>query len=353
MSSKKKRKRNHSGNKLKEHKASSHSRWKLLLPEEPDVSRILKVAEVNQLEELDDSFDHPLHSTAVDAYGEEQSQHEPLGRVSALQRKKAERSKRLHRSKTSSDDAQKLSTADPEPLKENMKTLNTAQTPAKKKQRPSEATSENTSSENTADPSVASSCSVAVWCPKELKRSPRDITELDVVLAEFEKIAANYRQRIESNACRKAINSFCSAFKDQITDLIAEIQELKNMKKKNAKVITDIKKKRQRLLQLREELIGAEPQLMQLQREYAEVQEKKSSLRQATELLTDLKELQQECLNYREENPKEKVVYGTSSLPALLVESQRILGAERHFQNINMKLEKALAAQRGKSPEKH
>lgn len=35
--------------------------------------------------------------------------------------------------------------------------------------------------------------SLQVWCPKELKRSPRDITELDVVLAEVEKIAANYR----------------------------------------------------------------------------------------------------------------------------------------------------------------
>ncbi|NXK27901.1 CENPU protein, partial [Arenaria interpres] len=313
--------------------------------EEPDVSRILKVAEANQLEELDDSFDHPLHSTAVDAYGEEQSQHEPLGRVSALQRKKAERSKRLHRSKASGGDAQKRSTAGPEPLTEN--------TVQRKLHESEDKSSEDKSSESTADPSVASSCSVEVWCPKELKRSPRDITELDVVLAEFEKIAANYRLRIESNVCRKAINSFCSAFKDQITDLITEIQELKNMKKKNAKVITDIKKKRQQLLLLREEQIRAEQQLVQLQREYAEVQEKKSSLRQATELLTDLKDLQQDCLNYREENPKEKVVYGTSSLPALLVESRRILGAERHFQNINMKLEKALAAQRGKSPEKH
>ncbi|NXN22704.1 CENPU protein, partial [Nycticryphes semicollaris] len=289
--------------------------------------------------------DHPLHSTAVDAYGEEQSQHESLGRVSAPPRKNAERSKRLHLLKTPGGDTQKLSTADPELLKENTNALNATQTSAKRKQQPSEATSEHTS-ENT-------SCSVEVWCPKELKRSPRDITELDVVLAEFEKIAANYRQRIDSNVCRKAINGFCSAFKDQITDLIAEIQELKNLKKKNTKVIADIKKKRQRLLQLREELIGAEPQLTQLRREYAEVQERKSSLRQATELLTGLKELQQDCLNYREENPEEKVVYGTSSLPALLVESQRILGAERHFQNINMKLEKALAAQRAKLPEKH
>ncbi|NXJ89935.1 CENPU protein, partial [Corythaixoides concolor] len=314
--------------------------------EEPDVSRILKLAGTNQLEELDDSFDHPLHSTAVDAYGEEHSQNETLGHVSAPQRKNTERSKKRHCSKRSDGDVQKFNAADPEdqPLKENAKALNTTRFQAKK-QRPSE--------ENMSDPSVDSPYSVQVWCPKELKRSPRDITELDVVLTEFEKIAANYRQSIESKSCRNAINGFCSAFKDQITDLVKQVQELKNMKKKNAKVITDIKKKRQQLLQLREELIGAEPQLLQLQREYAEIQERKSSLRQATELLTDLKELQQDCLDYREENPKEKLVYGTSSLPALLVESRRILGAERHFQNINTKLEEALAVQREKLSKKH
>ncbi|KFV42401.1 Centromere protein U, partial [Tyto alba] len=200
--------------------------------EEPDVSRILKVVEANQLEELDDSFDHPLHSTAVDAYGEEDSQNESLGHVSAPQRKSTERSEKTHCSKRSGGDAQKFNTADPEdaPLEKNVEALNTTQFQVKKR-RPSE---------NTSDPSVNSPCSVQLWCPKKLKRSSRDITELDVVLSEFENIAANYRQSIESNICRKAINAFCSAFKDQITDLIVEVQELKNMKKKNAKVNTYI-----------------------------------------------------------------------------------------------------------------
>lgn len=35
--------------------------------------------------------DHPLHSTAVDAYGEERSESESLSYVSAPQQKKAER----------------------------------------------------------------------------------------------------------------------------------------------------------------------------------------------------------------------------------------------------------------------
>ncbi|NXK92170.1 CENPU protein, partial [Formicarius rufipectus] len=290
--------------------------------------------------------DHPLHSTAVDAYGEERSQNESLGHVSAPQRQNTERSKKIHHSKTSNGDRQTFNTAGAGggPLKETVKALNATQFQAKKKQ---------PSKENTSDPCVNSPHSVHVWCPKELKRSGRDCTELDVVLAEVEKIAANYRESIESNICRKAINDFCSAFKDQITDLIAGVQELKNMKRKNAKAVTDIKKKRQRLVQLREELIGAEPQLTQLQKEYAEVQERKSSLRQTTELLTDLKELQQDCLDYKEENPKEKVVYGTSSLPALLIESRRILRAERHFQNINTKLEEALAIQRERLSKNH
>ncbi|NXA41278.1 CENPU protein, partial [Eudromia elegans] len=195
--------------------------------------------------------------------------------------------------------------------------------------------------------------SVQVWCPKGMKRFSKDITELDVVLAGFEKIVADYRQRVDSSTCRKAIDGFCSGFKDQITDLITEVQKLKNVKRKNAKVITDIKKKRQRLLQISEELMGTEQQLKQLQREYAELQEREASLRHATQFLIDLKELQQDCLDYREENPKEKVVYGVSSLPALLVESRRILSAERHFKNINARLQEALDVQREKISKKH
>uniref|UniRef100_A0A8U7M4V9 Centromere protein U n=1 Tax=Corvus moneduloides TaxID=1196302 RepID=A0A8U7M4V9_CORMO len=320
-----------------EHKANSSLRWKSVPLEEPDVSRILKVAGTNQLEELDDSFDHPLHSTAVDAYGEEQSQNASLSCVSAPQRQNADRRSGGKKIKLSAFNL----------ISRFLKTLNTTQFQTKKKQ-PSE--------ENTSDPSVDSPHSLQVWCPKDLKRSAGDITELDVVLAKVEKIAANYRQSIESDICRKAISDFSSAFKDQITDLVSttEIKSILWSKYLWFYIaIINIKKKSQQLVQLREELIGAEPQLTQLQREYAEVQERKSSLRQTIELITDLKELQQDCLDYREENPKAKVVYGTSSLPALLVESRRILGAERHFENINMKLEEALAVQKEQRSKKN
>uniref|UniRef100_A0A8C3LNU4 Centromere protein U n=1 Tax=Chrysolophus pictus TaxID=9089 RepID=A0A8C3LNU4_CHRPC len=345
MSSKKRTKRNRTGDELKKHKGRSHSHRKFLLPEEPDVSRISKVAGVNQLEELCDSFDQPLHSTAVDAYGEEHSENESSSHVPSPQRTNAERSEKMHL-KMPEGGVHEFNQSGSVlgPLKENLNAPNTTRTEVKKK---------GPSKKSTPDSSVNSLSSVQLWCPNELKRSSRDITELDVVLAEFGKIAANYRQSIESKMCRRAISAFCSAFEDQVTDLIIEVQELKNMKKKNAKVVADINKKRQRLMEVREKLSRTEPQLIKLQKEYAEVQERKSSLRQVVQFLADLKELQHDYLNYREENPRKKVAYGASSLPALLVESRRILQAERHFQNINRKLEYALEVQRGKSSKEH
>ncbi|KGL78286.1 Centromere protein U, partial [Tinamus guttatus] len=316
--------------------------------DEPDVSRILKVAETEELEEPVDSFDHPLHSTAVDAYGEEYSENESVNDLSDLQKKSTEKSKRRHHLKMSEDKVSKLQTgdSDDEPLKENMKAQRTTEFPEEKKHCPSGKSALDTSADDSPG-------SIRVWCPKGVKRLPNDITELDVCLAEFEKIAADYKQRVDSSTCRKAIDGFCSGFKEQIIDLITEVQKLKNVKRKNAKVITNIKKKRQQLFQVNEELMGTEEQLKRLQKEYAQLQERKSSLRHATQFLIDLKELQQECLDYREENPEEKVAYGTSSLPALLVESRRILGAERHFKNINTRLQEALDVQRQKLSKKH
>ncbi|XP_065592626.1 centromere protein U [Cyrtonyx montezumae] len=345
MSSKKTTKRHRSGNELEEHKGSSRPRRKFLPPEEPDVSRILKVAGTNQLEEPSDSFDQPLHSTAVDAYGEEHSENETSCHVPAPQRTNEERSEKLHM-EAYEENIKKSNRTSPvrEPLRGNLSTPNTIQSKVKKK---------GPFKKSTPDPSVNSPSSVQLWCPSKLKRSSRDITELDVVLSEFEKIAANYRQSIKSKPCREAVDAFCSAFEDQITDLIIDVQELKNMEKKNVKVVADMNKKRQRLFQIGEKQSRTESQLIKLQREYAELEERKSSLSQVVQFLTDLKELQRDYLDYREENPSEKVFYGTSSLPALLVESQRVLGAERHFQNINRKLEYALEVQREKLLKEH
>ncbi|KAM9142816.1 centromere protein U isoform 2-T5 [Pangshura tecta] len=392
--SKKKLKRN----KMDEYKAKSHPRSKLLPCEEPDVSRILKITETGQVEEPDDSFDHPLHSTAVDAGGnvelqeEEQDMSASHSSDSFPQGKNAETRKNQCSLKMPEDNKSETEDSEDESLKENQiqkKISGNAKTNGEESKLPSALALRNSSSESSIsnkvtdlvkklnaqkkpknsakshvkpkkssqkgalDPSADDSpFSIQIWCPKGLKRFSQDITELDVVLAEHEKITSDYKQRVESRICREAIEVFCSGFKDQLTNTITEVQELKDLKRKNAKVITDINKKRQHLLEVREELIRTGPQLKQLQREYAELQERESSLRNATQFLTDLKEVQQQYINCREDHPQEKVVYGTSSIPALLVESQRILRAESHFQNISTRLQEFLNLQKKELPEK-
>ncbi|XP_023961095.2 centromere protein U isoform X2 [Chrysemys picta bellii] len=376
-----------------EYKAKSHPRSKLLPCEEPDVSRILKITESGQVEEPDDSFDHPLHSTAVDAGGNVELQEEEhmSASDSSPQGKHAETRKNQCSLKMAEDNKSETEDSEDESLKENKiqkKISGNAMTNVEESKLPSALALGNSSSESNIsnkvtdlvkklnaqkkpknsvkshvkpkkssqksalDPSDDSPCSIQIWCPKGLKRFPQDITELDVVLAEYEKITADYKQRVESRICREAIEGFYSGFKDQLTNTITEVQELKDLKRKNAKVITDINKKRRRLLEVREELIRTGPQLKQLQREYAELQERESSLRNATQFLTDLTEMQQQYINCREDHPQEKVVYGTSSIPALLVESQLILRAESHFQSISTRLQEVLNLQKKELPEK-
>ncbi|KYO46114.1 centromere protein U isoform A [Alligator mississippiensis] len=359
--SRKKMERNRLRSKQDEHKSKKRPCKKLLPPDELDVSRILKVPETRQLEESDDSFDHPLHSTAVDADGdvelleEENLEHDASSihsPDSAPERKNTRGSKKQGCLKIPEDGAGKLEaeSSEDEFSKENTIQKKKSEKSTKSHEKPKKKLSQKTA----LDPSdkVDSLHSVQVWCPKGIKRFSRDITELDVVLAKFEDITADYKERVESTICSRAIDGFLSGFKDQLTNTITEVQELKDLKRKNAKVLAEINKKRRRLMEIREELIGTEPKLKQLQKEYAELQERKSSFRITTQFITDLKELRKEYSDNREKHPLEKVTYGVSSLPALLIESRRILRAEKHFQKINKSLQQALDLQRQKPPEK-
>ncbi|KAM7111304.1 centromere protein U isoform 2-T2 [Molossus nigricans] len=179
-----------------------------------------------------------------------------------------------------------------------------------------------------------------IWCLKGKKSS--DIMDLDVVLSAFEKAFPEYKQNVESKICKEAINKFHSSMKEELIKMLAEVQMLTALRRKNAKMISDIEKKRQRLIEVQDELLWSEPQLKQLQIKYDELKEKKSSLRNAAYFLSNLKQLHQDYSDIQEREPNVKETYDSSSLPALLFKARTLLGAESHLQNINHQLEKLL-----------
>uniref|UniRef100_A0A8I3P498 Centromere protein U n=2 Tax=Canis lupus familiaris TaxID=9615 RepID=A0A8I3P498_CANLF len=181
---------------------------------------------------------------------------------------------------------------------------------------------------------------VHIWCLKGKKAS--DITELDVVLSAFEKTILEYEQNVESKTCKEAIKEFHSDVKEELLKMLKEFQMSKTLKRNNMKVISDIEKKRQHLLELQNELLRLEPQMKQLQIKHDELTERKSSLRDAAGFLSNLKQLHQDYSAIREKEPHVKETYDSSSLPALLVTARALLGAENHLQNINHRLEKLL-----------
>uniref|UniRef100_A0AC11EUN6 Centromere protein U n=1 Tax=Ovis aries TaxID=9940 RepID=A0AC11EUN6_SHEEP len=179
-----------------------------------------------------------------------------------------------------------------------------------------------------------------IWCLKEKKAS--DITELDVFLSAFENFLLEYEQKIDSRVCKAAINKFHSNLKEELIKMLQEVQMLKTLKRKNAKMISDIEKKRRHLIEVQDELLQVEPELKQLQIKYEELQERKASLRKAAYFLSNLKQLHQDYSKVQEEEPHVKETYDSSSLPALLFKARPLVRAENHLQNINYQLENLL-----------
>ncbi|XP_060102450.1 centromere protein U [Heteronotia binoei] len=332
-------------------KLQMHNKW--LPPEMPDVSRILKVPGSEQEEESDEIFNLPLHSTAVSVYEDEEvekdqhSEHDEsisnspgnselrapaiskVAKQGYKQKSKnqlAIKSRRVMREDTES-----------ELVEENMMPMVTAKSPVQQE----EGCSPEMGAENT-DPDGDTTHSVKIWHPN---RVSRHVTESDVILDEFEKITVQYKREVEIKTIRKAIDSFYIGFRDQIINTSTATEELRKTKLKRIKMGGKINKKRHRLIEVKEELIRTEPQLKKLQRESTELKKKISSLRNARQLLKNLNDLIHEYGCSQKKDPQGKVVYGVQSLPALLVESRRILGAESHFQNINSKLQQMLDLQ--------
>ncbi|XP_028737016.1 centromere protein U [Peromyscus leucopus] len=186
--------------------------------------------------------------------------------------------------------------------------------------------------------------SMHIWCLEGKRRG--DIMELDVILSVFEKTFLEYKPRVESERCNEAINDFYFKIKGELIRMLKEVQVLRALKRKNAKMISDMEKRRQRLIEVQDELLRLEPQLKQLQKQYDNLKERKSSLKNSMHFLSNLKQLYQDYSNVQEKEPKKKEKYDSSSLPALLFKARTVLGAEKHLKTINYQLGKLLEQDR-------
>ncbi|XP_030595704.1 centromere protein U isoform X2 [Archocentrus centrarchus] len=165
-------------------------------------------------------------------------------------------------------------------------------------------------------------------------------TELEVVLDSFLDFCDQYRESVESKAVRQAIDCFSNNVKEQLLEKITSLKELKVLKRDNIKVGSLIRKNTQRLYDAKHELMRAERQAWLLGKEKAELQLRLADLRRSQAFLHDIRELNRQYLDYRHKHPKEKEMYGASSLAALLLETKHIETAENQLRGINIQQEK-------------
>ncbi|XP_020863331.1 centromere protein U [Phascolarctos cinereus] len=373
-----------------------HLSGKLPFPEDLDLSIIGKVKETEQDEEFGDSFAAPLHSTALYSEAEEicrpaeslipsfvspppgkkartsaevteNQPEEEEGSVIGRAKKASRKSKPIADDTDSESISGRITCVVKRMRKERIKvspTVASANLPEKSAEPVSsnelfhvaEKTSLVTESEAKAPRkrrtsrrkrekpqsqplnSVISQ-TLYIWSPEKKKRSARDTAKSHIVLSAFEDALLEYKQQVESIICQKAVDSFYSIFKEQLIKILSEVQKLKNLKRKNAKVITDINKKRKCLFEAQNQLIRTEPKLKHLQIKYEELKERKSSLTEATWFLSNLKQLHHDYAALKRKTPTEREKYDLSSLPALLFEARGISGAAQHLKKINCHLQ--------------
>ncbi|XP_029297556.1 centromere protein U [Cottoperca gobio] len=169
------------------------------------------------------------------------------------------------------------------------------------------------------------------------RRAGQGGTQLEVVLDAFLDFCDQYRESVQSKAVKQCVDSFSSHVNEQLLEKISSSKELKVLKRENGKVGSLICTKTQRLLDAKHELMRAERQVWLLHKEKTELKVRLADLIRGQTFLHDIRELNRQYLDYRHKHPKEKQMYGASSLPALLLETKHVQAAELQLRGIKKK----------------
>ncbi|XP_077135702.1 centromere protein U isoform X2 [Ranitomeya variabilis] len=178
--------------------------------------------------------------------------------------------------------------------------------------------------------------------PEVVSKSKKNLNELDIVLLECEKYIKLHREEVETDVCKREVDAFYHSFKEQLSTTISQIHNLKDLKRKNAKMRSEIGMKRKRLLEVKHAALVKQPKLNLLEKEYSDLEQKRKSLKSARAILDNLTHFKEDYMKFKAENPHVQETYGTSSLPALCLEAGNIMKAEQHFHIVNRKLQSVI-----------
>uniref|UniRef100_A0A3B1JAA1 Centromere protein U n=2 Tax=Astyanax mexicanus TaxID=7994 RepID=A0A3B1JAA1_ASTMX len=159
---------------------------------------------------------------------------------------------------------------------------------------------------------------------KQKHEAVKNPIDLDIVLEAFQDFVAQYKETVDSDSVKKAIDAFSSSFEEQLSEMITATKEMNDVKRTAVKINSTLNHKKTKLLEAKNELIKSEDDVRKLQKEHDELQQRLQALRQGTSFLTNLKALNQRYLDYRIAHPDEPETYGPSCMPAMLMEARSI-----------------------------
>ncbi|XP_026872908.2 centromere protein U isoform X1 [Electrophorus electricus] len=177
---------------------------------------------------------------------------------------------------------------------------------------------------------------------KTNRAAVRNLIDLDVILEAFQQFVTEYKETVNSEPVKQAIDTVSHSFEEQLNDMITAAKECSSAKRSAVKINSTLNCKKSRLLEVKNELIKTEAELGKLQKEYGQLEQRLTALTQGTTFLTNLKELNRRYLQQRSAHPEDPETYGPSCLPAMLLEARSIMGTENQLKMINDKMQQYL-----------
>ncbi|XP_070545394.1 centromere protein U-like [Ptychodera flava] len=135
---------------------------------------------------------------------------------------------------------------------------------------------------------------VRMWTGSGRHRTLADLTDLDVILNMVEEVTLDYRESVESKACKRGINEFFIQFKKTITDYIDLSQEHRLLRSAVSRNAARTRQLRKTLLNLRLEDKRLDEEIAIKKHRLEENKDHRKAMEEISDFQTNLQDLFQE-----------------------------------------------------------
>ncbi|XP_077999679.1 uncharacterized protein LOC144452455 [Glandiceps talaboti] len=182
---------------------------------------------------------------------------------------------------------------------------------------------------------------VKMWSGSGRKRTMIDLTDLDVILDMVENVTLDYRENIDSGACKRAINEFFLQFRKAVTDYIDLSQEFKLLRSAVSRNTSRTRNLRKTIFHFRQENIRLDGEKAEKKQRLDKSYTHRKAMEEISEFSTDLQYLLQDFADTTKDTDTHDYNCA-ANLPAMMQDIGNTMNTVTSLRSINDNLQQWL-----------